>query len=513
LQTTFGVQTLALIDREPRLLSLKRALQVYVDHRVEVITRRTQFELDKALARKHILEGLLVALDHLDEVIETIRSAEDVDTARSQLIQRFELTEAQANAILDMQLRRLAALERQKIQDEYEEITAEVERLRGILADKQKILALIKEDLDYLKEEYGDERRTRIAPDLDAELDMEDLVQDEDVLISITRRGYVKRTPVEAYRKQQRGGKGLIGMGTRDEDELMHLFAAGTLNSILFFSDKGKVYSERAFQIPEYDRTAKGSSLMNVLPLMPDEKITAALAVRDFDEGEYLTMVTRNGRIKRVEIAAFRSVRPSGLIALNLDADDQLGWVKLTPGGQDLILVSEQGQAIRFSEEDVRPMGRTAAGVNAMRLQEGDRITGVDVVVPGEHLLMVTAKGFGKRTPLSEFRRQNRYGKGSRAMTLGKRTGKIVGARVVTDEDEVTCISSNGIILRTSVKNVSRQGRYSRGVTVMDLREGDSIASVAVVREGYLSGGNDEEEEESGEAAQTPQAAAGNGQP
>lgn len=495
LQTTFGVQTLALIDREPRLLSLKRALQVYIDHRVEVITRRTQFELDKALRRQHILEGLLIALDHLDEVIDTIRNAEDVEDARGKLVGRFGLTEEQANAILDMQLRRLAALERQKIQDEYAEITAEVGRLRGILADKNKILTIIKEDLLYLKEKYGDERRSEIAPHLDPDLDMEDLIQDEDVLISITQRGYIKRTPVDAYRRQGRGGKGLIGMGTRDEDELVHLFAAGTLNSLLFFSDKGKVYSEKAYQIPEYDRTAKGTSLMNVLPLMPDENITAALAVNDFDEGEYLTMVTRRGRIKRVRIGAFSSVRPSGLIAINLDYNDELGWVKVTDGGQDLILVTEQGRAIRFAEEDVRSMSRTAAGVYAMRLEEGDFITGVDVVEPEGDLLLITELGYGKRTALSEFRRQGRYGKGVRAMTVGKLTGRIVGARVVTDEDEVTCISSNGIILRTSVSNVSRQGRYSRGVTVMDLRDEDTVASVAVLREGRLSRANGDGEE------------------
>src|SRR5690606_26383004 len=405
-----------------------------------------------ALKRQHILEGLLIALDHLDEVISTIRNAEDVDDARATLIARFGLSEEQANAILDMQLRRLAALERQKIQDEYKEITAEVERLRGILADRLKVLAIIKEDLAYLKEKYGDERRSRIAPNLDADLDIEDLIQDEEMLISITQRGYIKRTPIEAYRSQQRGGKGLIGMSTRDEDELEHLFAAGTLNSILFFSDRGKVYSEKAYQIPEFDRTAKGTSLMNILPLMPNEKITAALPVRDFDEGEYLTMVTRNGRIKRVDVSSFRNVRPSGLIAISLDDDDELRWVKMTRGGQDLILVTEQGKAIRFAEEDVRAMGRTAAGVNAMRLEKGDHITGVDVVIPDRDLLLITARGYGKRTPLREFRRQSRYGKGVRAMSLGHLTGIIVGARVVNPEDELTCISSNGIILRTPVR-------------------------------------------------------------
>ena len=490
LQTTFGVQMLALIDREPRLLSLKRALQVYIDHRVVVITRRTQFELDKALRRQHILEGLLIALDHLDEVIHTIRNAADVDEARAKLSANFGLSEEQANAILDMQLRRLAALERQRIQDEYREISERVAYLRGLLADRNLILGLIKDDLAELKEKYGEERRTRIAPELEPGLDVEDMIQDEDVLVSITQRGYIKRTPLDAYRIQQRGGKGLIGMGTRDEDELEHLFAAGTLNSILYFSDRGKVYAEKAYHIPEYDRTAKGTSMMNLLPLMPGEKITAALPVRDFDEGEYLTMVTRKGRIKRVEVRSFRNVRPSGLIAISLDDDDELGWVKMTRGKEDLIIVSANGQAIRFAEEDVRPMGRAAAGVMAMRLDKGDEITAVDVVVPDQDLLLITGSGFGKRTALSEFRCQSRYGKGVRAMILSPLTGRIIGARVVSRDDEVTCISSNGIILRTPVKSISRQGRYSSGVRIMDLRDGDQVASVTVLREGQFTRNN-----------------------
>jgi DNA gyrase subunit A len=497
LQTTFGVQMLALVDKQPRLLSLKRALQIHIDHRVEVITRRTQFDLDKALKRQHILEGLLVALDHLDEVIETIRRSPDADEARTQLVSRFGLTEVQATAILDMQLRRLAALERQKIVDEYREISEHIAYLRGLLANKRKILELIKEDILALKEKYGDERRTQIAPGMDADLDMEDLIQDEDVFISITRRGYVKRTPVAAYRKQARGGKGLIGMSTHAEDQLEHLFAAGSLNSILFFSDWGKVYSEKAYNIPELDRTAKGTSLMNILPLMPDERITAALAVHDFGDAEYLIMITRKGRIKRVAVSAFANVRSSGLIAINLDEDDRLGWVKLTRGEQDLVLVSEQGKGIRFSEEDVRPMGRTAAGVNAMRLDKWDNIAGADVITPGDDLLVITEKGYGKRTPLDEYRQQNRYGQGVRAMILTpERTGRIVSTRVVSQGDEVTLISASGLILRTSVDTVSQQGRITQGVRVMDLRGSDTVASVAVVREGRLSRVNGDEEEE-----------------
>lgn len=494
LQTTFGVQMLALVDKQPRLLSLKRALQIYIDHRTEVITRRTQFELDKALKRQHILEGLLIAQANLDEVINTIRQSASADAARTELMERFALTEMQATAILDMQLRRLAALERQKIEDEYNEVTTHITYLRGLLADNKKILGLIKEDVAELKDKYGDKRRSEIVMGMEADFNMEDLVRDEDVFVSITRRGYVKRTPVMAYRKQARGGKGLIGMSTREEDELEHLFTAGTHNTILFFSDKGKVYAEKAYQIPELDRTAKGTSLMNILPLLPEEKITAALPVPSFDDAEYLIMITRKGRIKRTELSAFANVRPSGLIAITLDEDDSLGWVKMTEGEQDLVLVSEQGKGIRFSEEDVRPMGRTAAGVNAMKLDDWDNLAGADVVTEGDDLLVVTEKGFGKRTPLEEYRQQNRYGQGVRAMILTpERTGKIIGARVVTAGDEVTCISTTGIILRTSVDTVSQQGRITQGVRVMDLRGGDAVASMAVVREGHLSGQKGEE--------------------
>ncbi len=488
LQTTFGVQMLALVDKQPRLLSLKRALQIHIDHRLEVITRRTQFDLDKALKRQHILAGLLIALDNLDEVIETIRRSPDADEARVQLMMRFGLTEPQATAILDMQLRRLAALERQKIEDEHREITAHIDYLRSLLADKKKILALIKEDLLDLREKYGDERRTQIAFGLAEDINMEDLIKDEDVFISITQRGYVKRTPVSAYRTQGRGGKGLIGMTTRDADQLEHLFAAGSLNTILFFSNHGKVYANKAYEIPELDRTAKGSNLMNILPLMPEEKITAVLPVHSFEDAEYLVMVTRNGRIKRTEIQHFDSVRPSGLIAISLDEGDSLGWVKMTHGDNDIIIVSEQGRGIRFNEEDVRPMGRTAAGVYGIRLNTWDHVAGAGVVETGEDLLIITEKGYGKRTSLDDYRQQNRYGQGVRAMTLTpERTGKIISARVIAKEDEVTCISSKGIILRTAANVISQQGRITQGVRVMDLRKGDLVASVAVMREGKLA--------------------------
>ncbi len=484
LQSTFGVQLLALVDKQPRLLSLKRALQIHIDHRVDVITRRTLFELDKAERRQHILAGLLIAIANLDEVIRTIREAADADDARNQLMSRFGLSELQATAILDMQLRRLAALERQKIEDEHREVTERIAYLRGLLEDHTKILGLIKEDLAMLKEKYGDARRTQIMPGADGDFDIEDLIKDEDVFVSVTRRGYIKRTPVSVYRRQSRGGKGLIGMTTRDEDELEHFFVAGTLNTILFFSDLGKIYATKAYEIPELDRTAKGVSLMNILPLSPEEKITVALPVHDFSDGKYLIMITRMGRIKRVELGVFANVRPSGLIALNLEEGDSLRWVKMTQGHEDVILVSRQAKGIRFNEEAVRPMGRTAAGVNAMRLDSWDQLAGADVVTPDDDLLIITEKGIGKRTPLEEYRQQGRYGQGVKVMAITpERTGAIVAARVVSPKDEVTLISTGGILLRMSGAHISQQGRASQGVRVMDLRDGDTVASVAVIRE------------------------------
>jgi DNA gyrase subunit A len=413
--------------------------------------------------------------------------------AKERLIERFGLSDEQAVAILDMQLRRLAALEQRKLEDEYREVTARIEYLLGLLADPSLILALIREDLQELKDKYGDERRTEIMPHVAADLRMEDLVQDEDVLISISRRGYIKRTPVAAYRLQGRGGKGLIGAGTGQEDELDQLFAAGTLNTILYFTNRGKVYAEKAYQIPELDRTARGTSLMNILPLEPEERVTVALPVHSFDEAEYLTMITRHGRIKRTEVRAFRNVRSTGLIAVNLEEGDELGWVKMTPGGQDMILVSELGKAIRFCEEDVRPMGRTAQGVYAMRLAKDDILAGADVVVEDADLLVITENGHGKRTDLEEFRQQGRYGQGVTAINLTRRHGRVVGARVVEPEDEVTCITANGIIIRTLVDTISRQGRYSQGVRVMDLKDSDTIVSTALIREGHLSRVDDEE--------------------
>lgn len=506
LQSTFGVQMLALVNNRPRLLSLKRALQVYINHRIEVTTRRIQFELDKALRRQHVLEGLRIALNHLDAVIETIRQSDSADSARQELMSRFGLSEVQATAILDMQLRRLAALERQKIEEEYAEITERIAYYRDLLAHVDKILQIIREEVLELREKYGDARRTVIMPG-EGEINIEDMIQDEDVLISMTQRGYIKRTPLKEYRLQARGGKGLIGMTTRDEDILEHLQAAGSLSTVLFFTDKGKVYTRKAYEIPEASRTARGTSINNVLPLESEEKVTALLAVTGFGDAEYLMMATRKGRIKRVVTTAFDNVRQTGIIALSLEPDDELGWVKLTHGGEHLILVSELGKGIRFDEEDVRPMGRTAAGVNAIKLADNDYVAGFGVVNSGEDLLIITERGYGKRTAVEDYRLQNRYGSGVRALVLREAGDRIVNARVVSRGDEVTCISSNGIMLRTSVASISRQGRNTRGVRVMELNDDDVVASVAVVREGRFTKHGDEDSAEVKDEAITAMAA------
>jgi DNA gyrase subunit A len=482
LQSTFGINMLALLDGEPRVLPLKRALTAYIEHRQEVITRRTQFDLEKARQRAHILEGLRIALGNLDQVIQTIRQSKDVETARTQLMSKFNLSEIQTQAILDMQLRRLAALEREKIEEEYQQVMQTIAYLEDLLASPDKILGLIKEDLIDLKEQYGDERRTRILIDATENINEEDLVKDERVLISITEQGYIKRVPSHTYRAQGRGGRGVTGMTTRDEDVVEFLFAANTLNTILYFTDKGKVYSEKAYQIPDASRTAKGVSIVNLINLAPGEKITATVGVPDFDQAEYLIMLTRKGRIKRTDLSEFESVRPSGLIALTLDSDDELGWVKLTNGQNEIVIVSRSGQAIRFDENDVRAMGRTAAGVGAMRLRGADEIRGMDVVEPDSNLLVVTEKGFAKRTSLAEYALQRRNGSGVRTLAKNiSKSGPIVAARVVADDGDLTLISRDGIMLRTAIKHISKLSRATLGVRVMNLKGNDVVASVAVL--------------------------------
>lgn len=481
LQSTFSVHLLALVNGEPRLLSLKRALQIYVEHREEIITRRTKFDLEKAKARAHILDGLLIALANLDEVIKTIRESKDVDVAKERLMTRFKLSDLQAQAILDMQLRRLAALERQKIEDEHREIMTRIAYLQDLLENPVKILGLIKEDLAAINGKFGDERRTRIVGETHEELKEEDLVTDEAVLITFTQKGYIKRVAASLYRTQGRGGRGVSGQTVREEDQIVFLIPARTLHTILFFSDRGKVYSEKVYQIPDANRTDRGIPIVNVLALDSGERITAAVAVPGFEKGSYFTMATLSGRVKRVELAEFASVRPSGLIAISLDEGDELGWVRLTSGKDDIILVTRNGQALRFAESEIRSMGRQAAGVTGIKLKGDDRLTSMDVIEPGGQLLVVSEHGYGKRSKLEDYPVKGRA-TGGVATTDQKnlaKIGHITSARVVQEIDEVTLISSGGIMLRLKAKDITLSGRASRGFKVMDLGNDDQVASVA----------------------------------
>jgi DNA gyrase subunit A len=481
LQDTFGVQMLALVDGEPRTLSLKRALQIFIEHRQVVITRRSQFELEKARARAHILDGLLIAIANIDEVIRTIREAADVDVAKENLMKHFKLTEVQAQAILDMQLRRLAALERWKIEEEARQLKEQIAFLEDLLANPKKILALVQSDMKEIAEKYGDERRTKIAVDAKEEIHEEDLVHDEDTLITFTQRGYIKRVSSVAYKSQGIGGKGVTGHATKEEDEVLFMLPGRTLQTLLFFSDKGKVYSEKVYQIPDADRAGKGVSIYNVLNLDAGERITAAIAVPDFGTHDFCFLTTLTGRVKRVALEEFSSVRPSGMIAMSLEEGDELGWAHLTTGKNDIMLVTELGQALRIPETVVRSMGRTAAGVQGIRLRTDDRVASMEVIESGGALLTVTREGFGKQTSLEKYPVKGRGTGGIATMdqkSIGV-TGRIAAARVVQQSDDLTLISANGIVLRLNVKDVREAGRATRGVKMMRLQPGDNVAAVA----------------------------------
>ncbi|MGQ9501044.1 MAG: DNA gyrase subunit A [Anaerolineae bacterium] len=484
LQTAFGVNMLALVDGEPRVLSLKRALQVYIEHRCQVITRRSQFELNRAHQRAYVLEGLLAALDNLDRVIETIRQSPDANTARDRLMEQFALSEVQAQAILDMQLRRLAALERQKLEEEYVLTQQTIASLQELLGDASKILGVIRQEVLELKEKYGDERRTQIVAEAAEELGEEDLVAHEEVLISITRRGYVKRVPVSTYRTQSRGGRGVTGMATRDEDAVQLLCTASTLDTILYFTDRGKVYAEKAYRVPDSSRTGKGIPLVNLINIAPDERVTAVLALPMLGTSGELTMVTRRGRMKRTLLTEFASVRSTGLIALTLEEGDELGWVGQTQALDELIIVTQRGMALRMAVSDVRMMGRQAAGLLAMRLKADDAIAGVDIVRNDSDVLVVTAHGYAKRTPVAEYPLRRRLSVGVRVLSRSAlaRTGPIVGLCVVGAQDEIALISLEGMVLRLPVAQIARQGRNSRGTITMRLREGDTVAAAAPLK-------------------------------
>jgi DNA gyrase subunit A len=481
MQTTFGVNMLALVEggRQPRLLTLKRMLQEYIDHRREVIRRRTEFDLDKARARAHILEGLKIALDNLDAVITTIRNSRSRDNARTNLMNGFALSEAQANAILEMQLGRLAALERQRIDDEYREVIQLIGELEDILANPRKILHLIKQDLADLKAKYGDARRTRIIPEANGEVSDEDLIPDVKVLITLTDRGYVKRQSPDVYRTQRRGGRGIRGATTREQDVVRHILAANTMDDLLFFTDRGKVYQIKAHELPDASRTAKGLPLVNLIALEPGEQVTSVLAVPDFEKAEYLIMATVRGKIKRTSIREYNQVRSNGLIAIGLEEGDELGWVAMTQGHEDVLLTTARGQTIRFRQEEVRPMGRPATGVIGIALAEGDRVVSMDLAQENAALLVVTAHGYGKRTDLEEYPVKGRATGG--VITIRLRSGdEVAVAHVVRGHALLTIITESGMVMRTEASGISMFGRNTQGVTIVNLTPNDRVAALCV---------------------------------
>ena len=481
MQSTFGVNMLALVDgKQPRVLTLKRSIQHFIAHRQDVIRRRSVFELEKARQRAHILEGLRIALDHIDAVIATIRASRTTETARNNLMKAYSLSESQANAILDIRLARLAQLERQKIDDEYKEVQKLIRGLESLLADEQKVFSLIKEDMAFLKEKYGDERRTVIREG-DGELSDEDLIPEIDVLLTLTSKGYVKRLPDDTYRTQHRGGRGVSGLTMREEDDVQHIITCNTMDTLLFFTNQGRCYSLKAYEVPDASRTAKGTPIVNLLTLQPDEVVTTPMAVKDFSGGRYLVLATRKGKIKRTPLSQFAQVRANGLIAVGIEDGDELAWVRMSGGEQDVIIVTAQGKSIRFKEGDARPMGRQAAGVTAIRLAAGDQVVGMDVIEPGRDLVFVSANGFGKRTPIEDFPRQGRGGSGVIAMRVTDKTGLLVGARMATDEDNLMMITSKGIVIRILGEQISRIGRATQGVTLMKVAKNDRLVAMALV--------------------------------
>ena len=489
MQLAFNLNMLALVDGQPQTLPLKAVIQHHVDHRREIVRRRTEFELGKARERAHILEGLKIALDHLDEVIRTIRESADVETARRNLMGRFVLSELQAQAILDMRLARLAALERKKIEDEYLAVIQQIAELEDILANPARILAIIRDELTELKKKYAGERRTRVVDDSSREMTDEDLIADEDVVVTISRRGYIKRQPVATYRRQGRGGKGIIGMVTREEDAVDSLLVANTHDWALFFTNRGRVFSAKVHNVPDASRQAKGIPIINLpgVQVEAGEVPTATVVLPDFKAGGYLVMATRNGIIKKTALEQFEKVRSSGIIAITLDEGDELAWVDAASGHDDIIIATGLGKIARFSETDVRPSGRPAGGVIGIRLaQKDDYVVGMSVVQPKTDLLVLTETGFGKRVALRAFRTMRRGSQGVRLISLeGRKTGKVAAIQQVTDRDEeLLLISAGGQVVRTDVRTINRQRPEARGVITMRLNEGDRVVGIAAFREG-----------------------------
>ncbi|MBM6686216.1 DNA gyrase subunit A [Faecalicatena contorta] len=492
LQDTFGVIMLALVNNEPKVMNLLDMLNYYLQHQEEVVTRRTKYELNKAEERAHILQGLLIALDHIDEVIQIIRSSANVQEAKAELMKRFDLSDAQSQAIVDMRLRALTGLEREKLENEYNELMKRIGELKAILADRKVLLGVIKEEILVIKDKYGDDRRTKIGYD-EFDISMEDLIPRENVVITMTKLGYIKRMSEDTFKSQHRGGKGIKGMQTIDNDYVEELFMTNTHHYIMFFTNTGRVYRMKGYEIPEAGRTARGTAIINLLQLQPEEKITAVIPIDEYRDGEYLFMATRKGLVKKTPIKEYANVRKIGLAAITLRDDDELIEVKYTDSEKDIILATKYGQCIRFHETDVRPTGRTSMGVRGMNLTDHDEVIGMQLDSQGSHLLIVSEKGMGKRTAMEEFSPQNRGGKGVKCYKITEKTGNVVGIKAVDEEDEIMIINTEGIVIRMKCSSISILGRITSGVKLINLQENDKVASIAKVRQG------DEEEEETTE--------------
>ena len=480
MQDTFGAIMLALVNGEPKILTLRQCLEYYIEHRKTIILRRTQFELDKALARAHILEGLKIALDNIDEVINIIRSS--YDDAKEKLMKRFGLSDIQAQAILDMRLKTLSGLQREKIEEEYKELMELIKHLREILNSEKLVFDIIKEELLQIKEKYGDERKTKIVA-AEGEFDIEDLIKEEKTVVALTHFGYIKRMPIDTYKSQRRGGKGITGISTREDDFVKQIFTASTHDTILFFSNKGKLYKLRGYEIPEAGRTAKGTAIVNLLRLDNGEKISAVIPIQNFDNGKYLLMCTQNGIIKKTSINEYNSNKKTGLLAITLKEDDELINVRLTDGADNIVMVTKKGMCITFDEKDVRPVGRSAQGVIGIRLDEDDKVVGMESILNNKSatLLAITENGFGKRTELEEYRVQNRGGKGVITYKVTPKTGVIVGIRIAVGEEDVILITDTGTIIRLKVNDISVLGRATQGVTLMRTNDGSKVVSIEII--------------------------------
>ena len=487
LQDTFGVNMLALVNNEPKVMNILDMLKHYLAHQEEVVTRRTKYELNKAEERAHILQGLLIALDHIDEVIRIIRSSANVQEAKVELIKEFGLSEAQAQAIVDMRLRALTGLEREKLENEYNELMKRIGELKAILADRKLLLGVIKEEIVIIRDKYGDERRTSIGFD-EYDISMEDLIPKEDVVVTMTKLGYIKRMSNDTFKAQNRGGKGIKGMQTIEDDYVEELFMTHTHHYLMFFTNKGRVYRLKAYEIPESSRTSRGTAIINLLQLMPEEKISAVIPIDDYREGEYIVMATKKGLVKKTPLTDFANIRKNGLAAITLREEDELIEVKFTNGEQEIILATKYGQCIRFEETDVRTTGRTSMGVRGINLLDRDEVIGMQLVTQGNELLIVSEKGMGKRTLISEFTAQNRGGKGVKCYKITEKTGNVVGIKAVSEDEEIMIINTDGIVIRMFCSGISILGRITSGVKLINLKDNNKVASIAKVR--------DEEKEE-----------------